>query len=155
MTMTLFQGPLTGGKTLGIFVAFFGVIISVNLVLAYQAVSTFPGVETANSYVASQTFDDDRAAQEALGWTANAQVSDGALVLSLTDAAGRPVEPASVLGIFGRPTTTRDDQSPDFTFDGTVWRAPVNAGMGQWNLRLRAIAQDGTPFRQRIVVVVN
>lgn len=153
--MTLFRGPLTGAKTLGMFVAFFGVIISVNLVLAYQAVSTFPGVETANSYVSSQTFDDDRAAQEALGWTAHAQVSDGTLVLSLTDTAGRPVEPASVLGIFGRPTTTRDDQNPDFAFDGAVWRAPVNAGIGQWNLRLQAVAQDGTPFRQRIVVVVN
>jgi hypothetical protein len=45
------------------------VIISVNLLLAFKAVSTFPGLEVKNSYVASQGFNDRKAAQEALGWT--------------------------------------------------------------------------------------
>ena len=40
----------------------FGVIIAVNLTLAYQAVATFPGLEVKNSYVASQSFDVDREA---------------------------------------------------------------------------------------------
>ena len=46
----------------------FGVIIAVNLTLAFNAVRTFPGLEVKNSYVASQSFDADRAAQNALGW---------------------------------------------------------------------------------------
>jgi nitrogen fixation protein FixH len=155
MTMALFRGPITGAKFFMIFASFFVVIIGVNLVLAFQAISTFPGLEVANSYVASQTFDDDREAQESLGWTAVAHVHEGELVLALTDAAGLPVSAASVEGIFGRPTSVRDDQTPAFLFDGAVWRAPVVAGAGQWNLRLEALAEDGTPFRQRLVVLVE
>ena len=58
--------PLTGRKVFLMFVAFFGLIIAVNVTMAVQAVKTFPGLEVANSYVASQTFDADRAAQERL-----------------------------------------------------------------------------------------
>ncbi len=51
--------------------AFFGVIIAVNLTMAYFANSTWSGLVVANGYVASQSFDKDLAkarAQEALGW---------------------------------------------------------------------------------------
>lgn len=153
--MGLFQAPITGPKFFAIIASFFVVIIGVNIVLAVQAVSTFPGLDVANSYVASQTFDDDRAAQEALGWTATAHVHNGELVLSLTDSTGKPADPAAVSAVFGRPTTVRDDQTPTLVFDGTVWRAAVEAGQGQWNLRLEVMAQDGTAFRQRLVVVVD
>jgi len=37
--------PLTGRKVLLIILAFFGVIITVNLVLAFNAIRTFPGLE--------------------------------------------------------------------------------------------------------------
>ena len=46
----------------------FGVIIGVNVVMATKAIGTFPGLEVKNSYVASQSFDKRRDAQEALGW---------------------------------------------------------------------------------------
>lgn len=133
----------------------FSVIIGVNIVLAVQAVRTFPGVEVKNSYVASQTFDADRAAQEALGWDVAAALEGGELVLSITDAAGAPVIPDSLSGVFGRATSVQDDQVPDFRFDGRVHRAPVEAGAGNWNLRMEAVAADGTEFRQRVVVAVD
>lgn len=155
MTMSMFRGPITGAKFFAIFASFFVVIIAVNLVLAFQAINTFPGLEVANSYVASQTFDDDRNAQESLNWTAAAHVEEGNLILSLTELDGSPADPASVAGIFGRPTSRRDDQLPEFLFDGSDWRAPVEAAEGQWNLRLEARAQDGTMFRQRIVIMVE
>ena len=82
--------PITGFKVLMFAVAAFGTIIAVNVFMAYKAVSTFPGLEVANSYVASQTFDADRAAQEALGWKV-AQAYDGQnLTLQIRDAEGRP-----------------------------------------------------------------
>ena len=56
---------LTGWHVLAIFVGAFGVIIGVNVALAWNAVATFPGLEVDNSYIASQTFDDRREAQEA------------------------------------------------------------------------------------------
>ena len=133
----------------------FGIIVSVNLVLATQAVRTFPGLEVANSYVASQQFDDARDAQEALGWEVGAAVHGEELVLSIHDAAGRAVRAEVVSGVFGRATSVQDDQVPDFTFDGAAYRAPVTAGGGNWNLRLEARAADGTEFRQRVVVLVD
>lgn len=130
----------------------FGIIISVNLVMATKAVRTFPGLETSNSYVASQNFDDDRAAQEALGWDVAARLDGQELILSITGPDGAAVTPESLGGVFGRATSVRDDQTPDFTFDGAVYRAPVEAGDGNWNLRLEAVAEDGTEFRQRVIV---
>ncbi|WP_370272721.1 FixH family protein, partial [Pseudooceanicola nitratireducens] len=60
---------LKGWHVLAGFTAAFGIIITVNLVMATQAIRTFPGLEVKNSYVASQEFDDRRAEQQALGWT--------------------------------------------------------------------------------------
>ncbi|GGL56222.1 FixH family protein [Wenxinia marina] len=155
MTLNPFRGPITGPKFFAIFASFFVVIIAVNVVLAVQAVRTFPGLEVANSYVASQTFDRERAAQEALGWTVAAEVRGGVLRLSITDAAGAPVEAAEVTGTFGRATSVRDDQVPAFVFDGSAYVAPVAVSGGNWNLRLEAVAQDGTPFHQRVIVRVT
>jgi len=151
----IFRGPITGPKFFAIIASFFVVIISVNLVLAYQAVHTFPGLEVGNSYVASQTFDRDRAEQLALGWTVDAVVHQGELQLSITDREGVPVQVADVTGTFGRATAVRDDQVPAFVFDGTLYRAPVETSGGNWNLRLVAHAADGSLFQQRIVVLVD
>jgi len=60
------MGELTGKHVLGITVGAFSIIIAVNVLMAFKAVSTFPGLEVANSYVASQTWDADMAAQKAL-----------------------------------------------------------------------------------------
>ncbi|MCX7301532.1 MAG: FixH family protein [Rhodobacterales bacterium] len=150
-----FSGPITGPKFFAIISSFFIVIIGVNIVLAYQAVHTFPGLETDDSYLAGQTFDRDREAQLALGWTVDAVVHQDELQLTITDSAGKPVQVADVTGIFGRATETRDDQTPAFVFDGTMYRAPVATSGGNWNLRLVAHAQDGTLFQQRIVVLVD
>ena len=56
-----FKAPITGPKFFAIFASFFVVIIAVNLVMAFSAIRTFPGLEVKNSYVASQEFDRERA----------------------------------------------------------------------------------------------
>lgn len=152
---SLFRGPITGPKAFAIFSSFFVVIIAVNLVLAVQAVRTFPGLEVKNSYVASQTFEAERRAQEALGWTARAEVAGGELVLTLSGPDGAPVEGARVEAVLGRATVRTEDQRPAFAFDGTAWRAPVTVAPGRWHLRLLAVAADGTPFRQRLDLLVE
>lgn len=143
---------ITGRHVLFGFVAAFGVIIGVNLLLAYSAVSTFPGLEVENSYVASQQFDVRRDAQEALGWTVDASHQGGLLTLSITDDYGTPVEVAELSAILGRATHVRDDTAPDFRFDGTAYVAPVELAPGNWNIRLEAVADDGTEFQQRVVL---
>ncbi|MEI4232608.1 FixH family protein [Roseovarius sp. D22-M7] len=143
---------ITGKHVLIGFVAAFGVIIGVNLVLAVSALRTFPGLEVSNSYVASQEFDDRKAAQEALGWTVRADHTGGLLILRITDEAGRPVAVADLDATVGRATHVQDDQTPDFSFDGTAYVAPVALAGGNWNVRMTARAKDGTLFEQRVVL---
>lgn len=129
----------------------FGIIISVNLTLAFNAVRTFPGLEVKNSYVASQAFQADRAAQTALGWDVTATLEGGVLALEILED-GQPIAPEITGAVFGRATTVAADQTPEFTFDGRRLLAEVDAGAGNWNLRLSARSANGTEFRQRIIV---
>ncbi|OWU85548.1 FixH protein [Oceanicola sp. 22II-s10i] len=146
---------LKGRHVLAGFVGAFGIIIGVNLVLAFSAVRTFPGLEVKNSYVASQTFDMDRAAQEALGWTVYADAADDMVRLSITDRAGEPVRVKTLHAVVGRATHVKEDVEPVFAFNGTVYEAPLHLGDGNWNIRMTAIAEDGTEFKQRVVLHVK
>lgn len=142
------------GKHVAIgFVAAFGLIIAVNLLLAFKAVETFPGLEVKNSYVASQTFNDRKAAQEALGWTIGAHHKNGVLTLSIMGDNGRPVQVVDLEATVGRATHVQDDVSPEFRFDGSAYVAPVELGDGNWNIRMTAHALDGTEFQQRVVLI--
>lgn len=146
--------PLTGRTVLIITCCAFAVIIGVNLTLAYQAVATFPGLETRNSYVASQTFDADRRAQLALHWETEAVMTGDTLRLSLRKD-GVPVQATIQSAVLGRATQVADDQPLDMVFDGQDYVAKVIPASGNWNLRLVALADDGTTFRQRLIVRVN
>ncbi|ETW12908.1 protein RdxH [Roseivivax marinus] len=146
---------LTGRRVFGLFALGFGTIIAVNVTLAVNAVRTFPGLEVANSYVASQHFDADRTAQQALGWEAVAKVEDGALRVELTDAEGRPVAPAALTVTVGRPTTDRDDRVMAMAFEGVARVAPMPEGGGAWLVRIDAEAMDGTAFHARRIVAAD
>lgn len=147
--------PLTGRKVFAIAAGFFGLIIGVNIVLAYKAVSTFPGLEVANSYVASQSFDAERDAQNGLGWALAVNAEKTAVTLSFTGTDGRFVQPKTLTATIGRATEAQDDSIPAFTFSEGYYTAPVDLGPGKWVLRVEALAEDGTPFRQRIAVYVK
>ncbi len=155
MNMDKPQREFTGRHALMLFVGCFAIIIGVNITLAVKAVKTFPGLEVANSYVASQEFDARRNAQEALGWEIWAEVQNDILRLSITDRDGQPVEVAKLSATFGRATHVKDDQAPDFTYDGSAYVAPVIVGDGNWNLRMVARATDGTEFSQRVIIHVR
>jgi nitrogen fixation protein FixH len=147
--------PLTGRKVFAITASFFGLIIGVNGVLAYQAVSTFPGLEVKNSYVASQTFDAERAAQNGLGWALEVTAERDAVTLAFTGADGLPVRPQSLTATIGRATEALDDSVPAFAYAAGHYTAPVSLDPGKWVLRVEALAADGTPFRQRIALFVK
>ncbi|MGI9391562.1 MAG: FixH family protein [Boseongicola sp.] len=144
---------IKGWHVLAGFLAAFGLIIAVNFTLAFNAIATFPGLETKNSYVTSQSFEADRAAQKALDWTLDASVDGSALKLSFSDKSG-PVRPEISQAILGRATHTGEDQTPVFEFDGKTFSAPVALVPGNWNLRLVARADNGATFRRRIVLKV-
>lgn len=141
---------LTGRHVLAITLAAFGVIIAVNLVMAFLAVGSFPGVEVKNSYVASQTFDRDRKAQDDLGWTASVDHDGSGLVIRVIDSAGMPPVLRDLTATIGRPTHRRADVTPPLTAEGGVHRAAVDLAPGNWDVVVTAFAPDGTPFRQKL-----
>ena len=149
------ERQITGRHVFFGFVGAFGIIIAVNVALAVSAVKTFPGLETKNSYIASQSFDERRAAQEALGWTVEATHASGLLELKITDADGQPVEVASLNATVGRATHVKDDVKPEFRFDGEAYFATVPLGPGNWNIRMLAEAENGTVFEQRVVLITE
>lgn len=141
---------ITGRHVLIGTVAAFGVIIAANVTLAVSAVRTFPGLEVKNSYDASQVFDRDKAAQEALGWTMDAGLAEGNLRIAFTGPDGRAVRPATVAARVGRATEAADDHAPELVWTGEAFSGAVNVDGGNWVLWVDATAEDGTAFRQRI-----
>lgn len=146
---------LTGRKVLAITVGAFGLIIGVNVLLAVKAVQTFPGLEVPNSYVASQTFDRERAAQEKLGWTLSYRYESGELILSFRDKTGQPVEARAVSALIGRTTEAAEDKRPVFAYRSGDFVAPVDLEEGAWMILLEAQADDGTRFHQRLDLFVK
>lgn len=150
--------PFTGKHMLAVTISFFGVIIAVNIGLAYKAVSTFPGLEVDDSYVASQTFDQEKTAQEALGWHLK-QGYDHAkdqLRLEFTDSHGAPVTLKDVDVLVGRPTEAAQDQHPVMLqgADGAYVSAS-SLPKGKWMLQIRGHAQDGTLYQARTYFYVR
>ena len=148
---------LKGWHVFAGFAGAFTIIIGVNLVLAFSAVRTFPGLETetGNGYVASQTFNDRKAAQEALGWSVRADHINGRVVLSITDEDGGPVKVDNLHAVVGRATHVFDDVEPEFQFDGERYVAALPLEDGNWNIRMTAEAGNGTVFQQRVILHVQ
>lgn len=144
---------LTGRGVLMITVGAFAIIIGVNLVMAFFAINTFPGLEVQNSYVASQGFNQRLSSQRALGWTTEADLTGGRLRLQVTADDGAPVEVSSLDVTLGRPTTEREDIHPDMHYTQGAYVADVDVDYGNWNLHIVATAADGTEFRQRLGLV--
>ncbi len=148
----LFLGKkkLGAGRMLAVFVSLFGIIIAVNVVMAVQAIRTFPGLEVANSYVASQEFDRNREAQLALGWTAEPSYDGQSLMLKIADAQGLPAPVRAMRVTVSRPTQKRDDVMPEMRYSGGLWMTELDLAPGAWVVHLEADAPDGTVFRQRL-----
>ncbi|TDL79655.1 nitrogen fixation protein FixH [Palleronia sediminis] len=142
---------LTGKHVAGLFVGGFSIIIGVNIALAVNAVRTFPGLETANSYVASQEFDAKRIAQEALGWTVAADYDGERLSLDITGPDGRPAPVRDLVTHLGRPTEERDDRPLSVASGGSV---PMQLEPGLWRLDVAAAAPDGTAYEKRVILRV-
>lgn len=130
----------TGRHMAGILVAFFAVIIAVNLIMARLASATFGGAVVDNSYVASQHFNrwlEEAARERAQGLTAEVRRrNDGHVVVSLSGAS-----PAKVAVLARHPLGRLPDREIAF--------APAAAGTfvsrerlpaGRWRLRLTVTA---------------
>ena len=149
------ERKFTGRHFLFVILGAYAVILTANLTLAYSAVSTFPGLEVKNSYVASQELNARRDAQEALGWQVETGYEGGVLRVVVETEAGQPAPVSELAVLVGRPTNVSDDVRPDFVRDGSTFSAPLALRPGSWTLRITARAEDGTLFEQRHALHVS
>ena len=136
--------PFTGRHAAMLIVAFFAVVIVVNVTMAKLAMATFGGTVVDNSYVASQHFNqwlDSSAADRALGWKIElARGADGSLEARLTDSAGAPLDRARVSVHTEHPLGARPPQNLLLAeiAPGT-YRAEL--APGRWRVWLKAEAR--------------
>ncbi|HQA17144.1 MAG TPA: FixH family protein [Novosphingobium sp.] len=137
-------GPFTGKHFAAIIVAFFAVVVAVNVYMARQATSTFGGVVVENSYVASQEFNGwlkEAAKEKALGWTIAAQRVEGGRVHAVL--TGAPVGQASLSAIARHPLGQAPDKMLHFVRqpDGS-FVSNESLIEGRWRVRFEARAGE-------------
>ena len=141
----------TGWHMLAIMVAFFSVVIAVNLTMAFFARSSWTGMVVANTYIASQQFNEKAAegrAQAALGWRPDLTIADGKVHYGLMNSAGKLVEATRVTAIFRRPSHASDDQEIVLTRQSdATFSAPVKLGDGPWIVEVESEAGLSHPYR--------
>lgn len=146
----------TGWHATTILVAMFGVIISVNFIMARFAVRTFSGTVVDNSYVASQHFNRWLAAAEAqreLGWTLDVGVDDARRVAVGTHSPEGPLAAATLTAVASHPIGRAVEREVRFVpVGGGRFRSIDPLPDGRWKLRFtlhngsrRAIFDDEVP----------
>lgn len=146
---------LKGWHVLSMMLAFFGVIVGVNVIFAFYALDTFTGEDTPLAYMKGLAYNetlDAHAAQARLGWTAQVGVVRGDAGAGVVD-----VRLASAAGaVAGLDLTVTLRRPTDSDLDRTIALRDAGGGAyegvaddlksGQWDVIVRTKAQDGTPF---------
>ena len=146
------EWTFTGRHMLLVMAAFFGVTISVNLLLAFFASSSWTGLVVKNSYVASQEYNEklaDARAQDALGWSSELSQQDGEMVFVLSDENSGPLSSFEVTVLCSRPTHEAEDVR--FALQEAApgrYATDVSLQPGLWNAEVTAVAPDGRIFRK-------
>lgn len=124
----------TGWHAAMVLVAFFGVVVGVNITMAIFATRTFGGVVVENSYVASQEYNRWLAAaerQEELGWKIAPGIDSGRRVTVATDIAG-----AELRGFARHPLGREPDVPLTFVSSVAGFRSLQPLPAGRWNVHL-------------------
>ena len=152
--------PITGRMVFFTMVAFFGVVIGVNLIMMRLAIQTLPGTEVDSAYSASLAYQKEittAQAQSARNWKVEAHVErsgqgGATLQVEARDNLGRPMSGLKFQGRFERPTDRRADLSVSLAEVGIgIYRGNAAAiAPGQWDLVV-----EGTADGQRLFLSKN
>ncbi|RUX21131.1 cytochrome oxidase [Mesorhizobium sp. M2A.F.Ca.ET.042.01.1.1] len=155
----------TGKHMLVSILAFFAVVIGVNVTMATLAQKSWIGLVVENTYVASQQFNEEARkgrAQAALGWTGKLTVASGEVRYSLVDSQGKPVPLRGVKVLFRHPAYEAEDEALTLAaVAGSAGSAEAFAVRhtprnGVWIVEIDADAGLASPFRDvRRVMISN
>ena len=139
--------PFTGRHMLFAMLAFFGVIIFVNLTMAVFANTSWTGLVVRNSYVASQAFNrelEQAKIQAAREWSGSIAYRNGSVVLSLADKAGQPVLLDTSIVNIGRPSFEQEDHQVAMQHQGGgIYHASDVLAPGIWQISVRGTSSQG------------
>ena len=148
----------TGWHMAGVMVLFFGTIISVNLVMAWNASKSWSGLVVPNTYVASQQFNGKVAEARALaasGIEGDLTVKEGRIAYRVTDAGGAPLAADDVSAVFKRPVDERKDFTVALEPAGEgVFVADRAVPAGQWVVDISTKRDGEKVFHQTVRTVV-
>jgi nitrogen fixation protein FixH len=157
--------PLTGGKVLFMLVAFFGVVIAVNVVMMRLAIQTLPGTEVDSAYSASLAYEKEIGAarnQDTRNWKVDAHIERGAdggatLLVEARDGSGKPISGLKFQGRFERPTDRRADLPVVLAEVGIgIYRGSAQQiAPGQWDLVLEGETAGQRMFLSKNRVLLN
>lgn len=136
------SNEFTGRHMLLITLAFFGVIITVNTIMAVSASRTWTGLVVQNSYVASQEFQDKAdaiRAQHAAGWTFGITYESGILLLQ-PEGNAQSLELTDVQGFIHRPVGGHEDATIVLSATQRGYEAPIDLPSGVWDVNITTAA---------------
>jgi nitrogen fixation protein FixH len=148
---------LTGRAVLIMLIAFFGVVIAVNMVMLKVAVKSFSGLEEKNAYLAGMSYDRALAAaraQDARGWKVEAHLERPApgrtqVTLARSDDA-RASAQLLARARFEHPADNRQDRALALSPRGEgAWAGELDLPQGDWDLSIELRAGDEVVFRSR------
>ncbi|QOZ28474.1 hypothetical protein CI1B_45360 [Bradyrhizobium ivorense] len=157
--------PITGRFVLVTAIAFFAVVIGVNMVMMRLAITTLPGTEVDSAYSASLAYQREIVAarqQNERDWQVQAHIDrrpDGtaALALEARDHAGAPLTALNFLVRLERPIDRRADRTIEISeAGGGHYRGRAECvAAGQWDLVIEGDAEGRRMFLSRNRVLLN
>jgi nitrogen fixation protein FixH len=130
------KSEFTGRRMAIMMVSFFAVVVSVNVLLAVLASSSWTGLVVQNSYVASQQFNAVTAKLEksvSMNIHAGLSYGNGEVQLLLRDASGHVIPVQSIVLKLGRPSHESEDRTLPLRCDAAgKCTASVTLGSGVW-----------------------
>ncbi len=137
--------PFTGRHMLMITVSFFAVVIGANLTMAISSARTWTGLVVANSYVASQGFQDVQDTikrQLAAGWSLDISYADGLVAFTAIDGAGAQLQLQDVSAFLRRPVGGHDDVTLPMTLKDGRYVAAIELAAGVWDITVTTGATE-------------
>lgn len=149
----------TGRHMLAVLVLFFGVVISVNLIMARYAITTWTGLVVKDDFGASQHYNeklDQMRQQAALGWSGRLEYGNGLVTYHLENSKASPVLGATVTVHAARPTHEGQDQTIVLE-KGPVADYAANLSLlpGIWNVEIDVKGSSGESYQQRVRLYVR
>lgn len=156
---------LTGRAVLAMVLAFFAVVIGVNIVMMTLAVKTLPGTEVDSAYRASLAYGGEIKAAEAQAqrrWRVDAHLTRGpdghaALQVEARDRDGAPLDAVLFSGRLERPADQHGDRAIALAAVGQgLYRgAAADIGPGLWDLVIEGEQGGERVFLSRNRIVLN